>query len=523
MDQTAETPRKTVSLFEVLATLPSGAIGIGPLDLDEMTRYLQAQYATPEEQARNQRHAVRDELYRDGGESTMRTLIEDQFRDATVKELRKKWVPYARFNNVSRRIVNELSTVYSEPAKRFVDDATNPIYQDLLAMVRIDERMVEASRLLNLHRALLVGFRVRVKPNLEREAVLDVVTPANARAIMHPNDNTLVVAWMIRTSYRTARGLGDEPKWTVWSDHESFQLREDLSVIGGSVQVHELGVCPWVPVVLGPPSPGFWPGFEGEDIKAAHLAIWFNNVLLLKESKSATKQTIITGDGTSTPRGQAADSEVPGELADGQSVNTVDMSMDLDMFSSTTNHILQHVAQNYGLSPALVEHQGVQSAEARELMRLPLREIRRQQQVPLRQFERELCVVMSAVCKVDLPSMTFDPSGFRIEFSESETPLDPIAEQTLFEKRRTAGLDNTVAMWMRSHPDATPDEAKSAIEENYLLETWRVDLMKELMALNGSTSSAPGEASAKENGAAGPAATEDQPSEDPAVDPAAAE
>lgn len=489
----------TQSLFGVLAIGPSGSMLGGPLTNDEMSSYLAEHYGTEWERDRNQRHALRDELYRDGGDSKMVSLIEEQFRDPTVRSLRQKWVRYARFNNASRRIVNELATLYSEPAKRHVGTLDDK-YQEVLRLVRMDERMVEASRLVNLHRALLVGFRVRDRGGDARDAVLDIVTPTNARAIMHPNDNTLVVAWMIRTSYRTARKADNTPAWTVWSDHESFQLRENLSVIGGSLKPHELDVIPYVPITLGPPAPGFWPGCEGEDITAAHIAIWFNNILLLKESKSATKQTIITGDGTNTQRGQAADSEVPGELSDGQSATTVDMSMDLAMFSNTTNHILQHVAQNYGLSPAIVEHQGVQSAEARELMRLPLREIRRQQQGPFRQFETSLCFVMAAVLAVDWPAMWFDPTQFRLEYAESETPLDPRGEQDLFEKRRAAGLKSTVEFWMDSHPGASREEAMAAIEQNYLDETWRVGRMKELMALNGSTKSEPGEPDAKENG-----------------------
>lgn len=53
---------------------------------------------------------------------------------------------------------------------------------------------------------------------------------------------------------------------------------------------------------------------------------------------------------------------------------------------------------------------------------------------------------------------------------------------------------------MDSHPGASREEAMAAIEQNYLDETWRVGRMKELMALNGSTKSEPGEPDAKENG-----------------------
>lgn len=474
----------TVSIFDVLATLPSGTRG-QPLTWDELGQYLSKYCNNDPDKKHNADHALRDELYRDGGVRFMERLIDLTFRDQTVRELRKAWVPYARFNNAIRRVVHELSTVYSEHARRMVSDETNSNYQEVLERVHMHERALEISRLLNLHRALLVGFRVRKLPDDTREPVLDVVTPAGFRPVLHPNDNTLVVGWLIRTSYRSVRKSA-LPEWTLWTDHESVQLRADMTPIVDTYIVHGLGVCPFVPIVLGAPSPGFWPGSEGEDLVAAHIAIWFNNVLLLKESKSANKQAILQGDGTRTARGQAADSEVPSEVGEGQTVTTIDTSMDLSLFRDTTDHVLSHAGLNYGLPPSVLTHQGVQSAEARELQRLPLKELRRQQQIPLRRFERELAIVMAAVLRYDLPALTFDPVEWRMEFAESETPLDPLKEHDLFEKRRSAALDNTIAFYQRLRPGLSVDQAKAEIEENITNETWRNTVMRPLQAISGS-------------------------------------
>jgi hypothetical protein len=476
----------TVSIFDVLATLPSGRPS-ARLTPDELASYLRQYCDTDGERDRNKRHVLRDELYRDGGDQFMGRVIDDLFQDSDIRKKRRAFIPYARFNNALKRMVNEMATTHSEPAKRLVsDEASNEKYQTILKLVCMDEQMLQVSRLANLHRALLVGFRVREKPDGTREPVLDIATPANVRCVLHPNDDKLVVGWIIKCSHRGVPGRsGDVPHWTLWTDHESMHLREDLSVIAGSYQEHGLGVVPWVPLSLGPASPGFWPGNEGEDMVAGHVSIWLENILLLKESKSATKQTVISGDGTSMSRGQAADSEIPNELADGQSATTVDMSMDLSMFRDTADHVLQHLAQNYGMSPALINHQGVQSAEARELMRLPLKEIRRQQQQPLRRFEEQLATVMSMVLAADLGEMAFDLTGWRLEFAESETPLDPIAEHALFEKRRAAALDSTIAFLQRQRPGLTKEGARKIIEDNILDETDRNKLMRPLMAISG--------------------------------------
>ncbi len=509
----------TRSIFDVLATLPSGSVGPS-LSSDELASYLREHYETAGEKERNERHRLRDQLYRDGGVEHMDNMIDALFSDPDVKRLRKAVVPYARFNNIIKRIVNEMSTVYAEPARRTVGETADTIaanatalavaaeenvdvdagviadavastpnndkYQAALEACRMNERMVEVGRLLNLHRALLVGFRVRTRMDGTREPTIDIATPANVRAITHPNDDTLVVGWLIRTCHRTARSSEETPTWTLWTDHEAVSLRDDMSPIMSSYVEHKLGVCPWVPVTLGPNASGFWPGSEGEDLVAGHMTIWFENVLLIKESKSATKQTLIQGDGTSMARGQASDTETVGELADGQSATTVDMSMDLDLFKGASGHVLDSLSLNYGLLPAVARGQHAESAEARELQMLPLKAIRRRQQVPLRRFEQQFAIVMAAVLKVDLPSMLFQVIDWLIEFAETETPLDPIAEQDLFEKRRAAGLDNTVDMLKRKTPGLDDRGAWSMIERSVSVETKRNTLMRPLQRISGS-------------------------------------
>lgn len=496
------------SIVDVLATLPSGKPS-APLRHEELSSYLNAHCNTDAEKERNRKHALRDELYRDGGNALMNNVIDDLFLDSDIRRKRKAFIPYAKFNNALKRMVNEMATTHSEPAKRTVLDA-NETYQELLKAVCMDEQMLQVSRLANLHRALLVGFRVRQRPDGEREPVLDIATPANVRAVLHPNDDQLVVGWLIRCNYRSAR-RNHGPAWTLWTDHESVQFYEDFRVVPDSYVEHGLGVNPWTPLNLGPPAAGFWPGNEGEDMVAGHIAIWVQNILLLKESKSATKQTVIGGDGTAMMRGQGADSEVPNEVPDGVNVSTIDTSMDLSMFRDTADHVLSHLAQNYGMSPAIIEHQGVQSAEARELMRIPLKEIRRQQQQPMRRFEEQLALVMSLVCAVDLPQLAFSVDGWRIDFAESETPLDPNSEQDLFEKQRAAGLKSTIEFIKSKHPGMTDEDAEALMLANIEAETERVKAMREFMAISGgqSTPVTPAEKNGKDGG---------RPTEDEAQD-----
>jgi hypothetical protein len=486
------------TLLDTMATLPSGRIA-QPLSIDELAVYLRRHYMTEAETIREERHRLRDILYRDGGVEEMHKLIDTVYQDVTIREKRKQWARWARFNNITKRVVNELSSVYQEPAVRQVEDEdNNAIYQLALELCDMHQVSRRINRMLNLHRALLVGPRVRGilledGTIAEPEPVIDVITPSNCRLLVHPNDPTLLVGVAIRLRPRTV-GEGrppstvpNVPAWIVWSDAERFMMREDWSIIGDSFQPHDLDRIPYVFVALDPPADTTpWPGTAGEDLIAADMAVWFAAVNLLKEVKSATRQNIVSGNLHGAARDQAADSEMPIELPDGVAVTSQDMSMDLAQFRDTADHVLEHVANNYGMSAALIKHQGVQSAEARELMRVPLREMRREQQMVLRPFEHALAETMAAVFERDLPLLAFNTEGWRIDFGEAQTPLSPKEELERFEHERRLGLTNTVDYVVSRNPDMDEDSARKFVEHNVEMELWRNRAMRPLQAASGS-------------------------------------
>jgi hypothetical protein len=476
----------TVSILDILAVLPSGAKG-PPLTLEELGVYLRNQSDTEDDRAREKRHQLRDELFHDGGIQYMCQVIDEVFVDATVRELRKKWVRHSRFNNAVKRIIGELSTVYTEPARRSVSNATgNVIYQALLEDLQFDITAQVINRMLNLHRILLVGFRVRVRPDESREPVVDVTTPARFRLVFDPNDKGLVVGYLIRCWHTPARAIVQrKPEWVLWTDHEWVRLDGRMSPIESSYTVHGLGVCPWMLVLREPGQAAVWPGEEGEDLVAAQIAVWMSNLLLLKEAKSATQQMILSGDLSGVARGQVADSEVPGELPEGVSAQSMDRSMDLSMFQNTGDHVIRTVAANYGISAALLEHQGVQSADARELMRVPIRELRREQQPIFRRFERRFAELMVAILRLDDQARAFDTAGWRIDFGESATPLTEGEDLDLFEKKRRLALDNTIDYMIRRNPDLDERMAAAAVDHNIQVETERVGKLKQLQKLQG--------------------------------------
>lgn len=475
----------TVSIFTSLAVTPSGA-RFDPINALDLSLYLKDHCDRPCDRDRERRHATRDAMYRDGGCEEMCRIIDDVFDDATIAEKRKKWVHHARYNNPLKRTVNELSTVYQRPAARVLKDETsNARYRYLMAALRQDEVFLHANRMLTLHRTILIGMRVQPRADDTKEPVLDVVTPSTFRVILDPNG--LVVGYLIRRDYRKAgvTYTGPAPAWVLWTDHERALLDSTFSIIEGSYVEHGFGVNPYTPVTMMPPEPGFWPGEDGEDLVAARVAVWVTDIFMMKETKSATKMPVIAGDISGSARNQMVDSEAFLEVNEGAALSQMDNSMDLGAFQAVSKHIVSSAGQNYGLTPTMLENAGVQSADARDVMRIPLNELRDQQKLPWRYAERRIVRAQAAVCARELPEYAFNADGWSINFSEGATKPSEADDLTLFERRKKHGLDNAEDYLMRRDPDLTREDAREIIADNIEICTELQVLMRPMNAVSG--------------------------------------
>jgi hypothetical protein len=77
---------------------------------------------------------------------------------------------------------------------------------------------------------------------------------------------------------------------------------------------------------------------------------------------------------------------------------------------------------------------------------------------------------------------------WRIDFGESQTPMSPLDETTLFEKERSLGLTDTVEELMRRNPDITAEQATATMLRHIKVETERVRAMKPLVSISGGMS-----------------------------------
>lgn len=474
------------SIKSILPMMPNGTVP-APLPEGGVASYIYKKYLSSKpEMERRVSAQIRNDLYNDGGDAAMAGMIDTVFKDPDVRTLRKQWIPFAKSNNPTKRIINEISTVYQEPAIRTVSgDENNRRYNEVVRLSRQDEIFEKVNAMVNLHRAVFVRPRVCVVDSNTREPAIDIATPADAYAIRHPNDPTRCIAVVISTGYHGATTLTDVPAYEVWTDYEKFQLTSDGRIVVDSWIEHGLGVNPWVFLSMEPPSKGIWPAMSGKDVEAGHLAIWFLNIQILKESKSNNKQNVFQGDTTSLARGQMSDSESALEVPEGTLISTIDAGVDTQQYRDNANHILEQLANSYGISAGVLHHQGVQSAEARELMRAPIEELRRKQMKVFHSFERRFVDAQEAVMRRDMPEMSFRAVDWAIKFGETRKPSSMKDSLETFEHERRLGLTNSIEFMMALR-GLTYEQAEAAIQDNIDIELARNILMRSLNEINGS-------------------------------------
>lgn len=473
-----------MSLPELLSELPDGGRA-ATLSWAEAIAWLRDRYLSPvgTEAQRIAEATERSDFYRDRGAKYVSQLIDHVFDDPEVKRLRDKWVEIAGSNNATRRVVHELATLYRRPARRSVTSEGDDLrYQTVQQLVGLNAQMLEVQRLAILHRSLLVGFRV---PGWSRLPQLTIVEPQSFRLVAHPLEPTRLIAVII-DQHVDAPGMpaAARPAYLVWTATETFRLSQSGHLVG-DIRPHTLGRIPFVLVALSPPPGQLIDYSTFRDVIRAHKAVWFETVLLLKESKSATKTTVLTGDTSRVMRKQMLDSEGAIQVGDGVGVTSLDMAMPLDPFRQTADHILERAAANHGIPPSILRHDGATSGYEIELRYVGVRERRIEQEPLFRVVERELAELMSTVLASDLPELAFDTTGWSINFGDTEMPRHPREALEIFEHAQRLGLTDLVEEELRRDPDITEAEAWDRIRNRIANRLQQATLQRPLRQIDG--------------------------------------
>lgn len=461
--------------------------GVESLPWMDVGKHIRENYvASQAELARKVEAQKRDEYYEGKGDSFIVSIIATAFKDLRNQKLRADLVGQAKWNNVIKRVSHETATVYGDaPQRRIAGDAEQ--YKEFLDFAGQDAAMRELDRKLVYHDDVWLQYRVR-----NGEPIIDVVTPASFWAVSDPQDRTRLIAIVIDERPSVGTSLF-RPHFRVITASETFTMDGHCNVMPSTITAHGVGRMPGVLVSTRPAtSKGrLLSECPAADLVAAHETVWFLNVLLVKESKSATKQTIFSGDTSQAAMGQSSDTESDMVMPEGVNTTTVDRGMDLAQYRDNADHILERAAANHGLPPSVLHHRDSSSGQEISLRRIPLRELRKQRIPIMRRTERILAEIQSKTNASDLPQYAFSIDGWGIDFAEVEQPLTEAEQDQVFEKRRQLGLTDTLEEIRKRNPDLLSDEAAEAVLKGHVeVETKRIAMMRDLMAMSGG--SAPG-------------------------------
>jgi hypothetical protein len=448
-------------LAETLGTLPSGKVA--ELSGDNLRTYLVEHYiSNDKEKARRAEAAKRLDFYRDQAADYIESDINTLFRNLRVREWRKAMIPFAQFQNITRRVVREISTVYAEPATRRINGA-NERYQDFQRLTRLDRRMRVVNQRTNLLNNCLIHFRIRG----DGAPIIDVITPDRFWALSHPNDPTWFIGAIIEQVPRGQRVTDADPHYLVISDTEYFKLNKHGWPMGETITEHGLGQLPVVLSQRDPPEDQLLDATSGTDLTSAHRAIAILNVLMLKHQKAGTRLAYATGDTSGMARDQPMDEEALIEAPEGVALNTLDMGADPNNYVQAARAVIKQTAANYGIPESVFDlsYQATSGFEI-ELKRVGLREVRRDQLVDYRPLERELAELQSTVLLANRHPLAFAVKGWSIDFGEVETPQDPIQRLLYWDKYWSLGLVNRTEMYLHDNPEAREIEAEAAIARN---------------------------------------------------------
>lgn len=398
---------------------------------------------------KKRRAAMKERIrwYRGDHQKDIEKLIEHVFEHEDVVKQRQKFARMAKSVNVTARLIDRISTVYTvEAVRRFPDDAEQRRLKQLETDLALHEMFELANQLVNLCNEVLFW----ATPSLR------LITPDAFDVIPDPRDpkeiGGLLMHWGAPSSVDEADAPQKRMHFALWDERYVLSLDAEGKIIG-EPEEHRWGRIPGVLVHRASPIDSLLDGDAGDDIIAAHQAVAFLRVLALRLAKSqGEKQPVLSGDLARIAAGQAADGERPLALPPNVEAKVLDTTTSPEHYIKLENQVMGDLAASYDLSlEALVRRSQVDHMRLHE----NLTEIRRRQQKRWRRTERDVMELVG-----------FNTRDFSVNFRDPALPMDPQKEFDLYREKSKQGLDDPLAYLMREDPDLDELAAKERLDRH---------------------------------------------------------
>ena len=419
-----------------------------------------------------------------------RLVYENDWDDILTGELRLQFVQETFQNirlmldtsqNIFRRIVREICTVYKMPSKRELIRSETvvdvPRWDELTEQLKLNQLMNEAHR---SAKASTVSFLRCHYVETKKKMILEIIPPDFAQVDLDPDDPLTMTGFGFRVKRKTSMGE-DVEGWIYYTREKIYFLDSGGMPIKNPFQDeptdpivdNPYGIIPVVPFHATAPVKSFWRENWNKDAYRANILIGvlltYMNFLVKTQS---FKQLYFSADKVSPDMLNAVlDPLFPLPLPTGTTAGTLDLNTRLEAIDGVIRAKIISIANNYGISPENFTITGnVQSGFALKVANRALEEIRDADKPIVHDVERELFNVLRTVNNVQ--GLTPIPDDLELKWNPGEISYPPTweEEEARWTFEFTHGITNQIDYMMADDPELSRDGAKKLLlqirEEN---------------------------------------------------------
>lgn len=451
-----------------------------------MWRYVDREYLSSDSEKNRMKAAQkRHDLYCNDTNSHFDNILSEVFSNKEVIAARQKFVRMSRYLNVSRRVINKISTVYRGGAERYLgarptggsENKPTEVLKILNERTQIDQVMLRAQRMVNLTNACAIYPRVKTDGTPE----LHAYHHGNFFAVHHPDEPTDLLALIFEKRRRGASIIDSQESSWLFMDSKIITRLQPGGSPSGDVVEHGLGRIPAVLARRDMTSEVLIDTHTGGDIEAAHEAVALMIIMMLKHLKSGTKMPYLAGDTTGMATEQPLDEESFSRFNDGSAPGVLDLGADPSAYLRAAKSIIRDLEETYGIPDPAIEA-GSRSGDQIEIQNKRLVEMRAEQIPHWRAVEMDLNDLRSRVHK-------YEAKDFWISFGEVTKVRTRSEELKVRQEERKLGYSNVVDELIKDNPELDVQGATAAFIRNCQLETLFVAQKRSLNIPSDSTDS----------------------------------
>jgi hypothetical protein len=416
----------------------------------------------------------RKNILRDNLRSIIHTQLALMFSPQTYEDM-KHYVDAT--NNVMRRVMREISTVYaSEPMRTITPKGNQKRYEEIMQAMGMNQKLQTANMLLNGLNDIIIQITV-----MGGTLDFNILTPDMVTVFENKDNPQVLDAIMIEDAYCDENGQ-TQRQWIYWSPTRHFIVDRDFrkKAISGNEEMvnpyaeQNILLDKFYPFVVSHASTRencFWDRYTGRDLvdatKLVAIQSTFRNFMVPMQFKQLSVKMTGVDERQGTTKSNQIKSPLDILTTNGEA-QVLDWQNDLKQIGDQIQAQIFAIAGNYGISAEnfKLTAQAV-SGFARKVARERLDEIREEQIKIWRQVEGELFDAIRMANNVYGFAPIADTAKFSIDFAEPKQMENETEVIDVQKEKIALGVMSLLDIIKNENPDVKTDEqAEEILQKN---------------------------------------------------------